>query len=245
MWLALASLAGWSVGWIGYLVGLTPWWAVIGVNAVADYVGFNVFHESVHRAAHPNRRINDAIGWLPAAMLTFTYPVFRACHLNHHAHTNDHDRDPDHWVANEPRVLLPWWLLGTAINYRRLCYRHSWATSRARRAQQMMDAVLVGGTILAAATGHLVAVLVVFWAPGLLAGMALFYAFDFLPHYPFDSTERFHDTRAQPGRVRHAVLLGQNYHVVHHLWVSVPWFYYRRVFDELEPQLRERGVRID
>ena len=86
---------------------------------------------------------------------------------------------------------------------------------------------------------------VLYWAPGLIAGIVLFYAFDFLPHTPFESTERFHDTRVQPGRLRHALLLAQNYHLIHHLWVSVPWFRYRQVFTALEPELRARRIRID
>jgi hypothetical protein len=131
------------------------------------------------------------------------------------------------------------------VRYRVLCHRLGWSTPAARRAQQVMDAVLVASLPVAALTGHLTEVVVLYWAPMLLSGLVLFYAFDFLPHYPFDSTERFHDTRLQPGRLRHALLLGQNYHLVHHLWVSVPWFRYRRVFTDLEPELRARNVRID
>lgn len=245
MWVAAAAGVGWVVGWAGYLIGVVPWWAAIGVNAVANYLGFTVFHESCHRTAHRNRRFNDALGWLPALTLTFSYPVFRSCHLQHHTHTNDPDRDPDHWVAHRPRWLLPFWLISTAVRYRVLCHRHGWSTPRARRAQKVVDVVIVASLPVAWLTGYLAEVVVLYWAPGVLAGLALFYAFDFLPHYPFDSTERYHDTRLQPGRVRHAVLLGQNYHLIHHLWVSVPWFRYREVFDDLEPELRERNVRID
>ena len=245
MWIALAALLGWMVGWVGYLSGAVPAWAAIAVNAVANYLGFTVFHESCHRTAHRRRWLNDTLGWLPALMLTFVSPVFRSCHLQHHAHTNDPDRDPDHWVAHRPRWLLPFWLVGTAVRYRVLCHRLGWSTPAARRAQQVMDAVLVASLPVAALTGHLTEVVVLYWAPMLISGLVLFFAFDFLPHYPFDSTERFHDTRLQPGRLRHALLLGQNYHLVHHLWVSVPWFRYRRVFTDLEPELRARNVRID
>lgn len=245
MWIALAALLGWVVGWAGYLSGAVPAWAAIAVNVVANYLGFTVFHESCHRTAHRRRWLNDALGWLPALMLTFVSPVFRSCHLQHHAHTNDPDRDPDHWVAHRPRWLLPFWLVGTAVRYRVLCHRLGWSTPAARRAQQVMDAALVASLPVAALTGYLTEVVVLYWAPMLISGLVLFFAFDFLPHYPFDSTERFHDTRLQPGRLRHALLLGQNYHLVHHLWVSVPWFRYRQVFTDLEPELRARNVRID
>ena len=244
MWLAITALAGWALGWIGYLSGALPWWAALLVNATANYLGFTVFHESVHRAAHTNRTFNDALGWFPALMLGFTFPVFRICHLNHHAHTNDPGRDPDHWVSHRPRALLPLWLISTAFNYRRLCFRHKWGSDRDRLGQRILDLTILGTAALTIATGHFAAFGVLYLLPILLAGLWLFYAFDYLPHFPFDSTERFHDTRIQPGRIRHALLLGQNYHLIHHLWVSVPWFSYRAVFEELEPQLRERDIRI-
>ena len=245
VWLGLSAVAGWAVGWVGYLSGSIPSWLAIAACTIANYLGFTVFHEGVHRAAHSNRTINDMLGWLPAAMLGFTYPVFRICHLNHHAHTNDPNRDPDHWVSHRPRILLPLWLISTTFNYRRLCKRNKWATPKQLAAQVILDLTIVAVTVATIATGHFWTFAVLYLVPILIAGLFLFYAFDYLPHSPFDSTERFYDTRIQPGRVRHAVLVGQNYHLIHHLWVSVPWFYYRKVFTDLEAELRKRNIRID
>lgn len=245
IWLFAATVALWTLGWVGYLGGTLPGWAAVAVNAVAAYLGFTVFHESVHRTAHRRRLLNDALGWLPALMLTFTYPVFRSCHLQHHAHTNDPDLDPDLWVANRPAWLRPIWLLGTAVHYRRLYLRHGWGTPAARRAQIALDTVLVLSLPIALVTGYVSEVWVLYWAPTLVAGLFMFYAFDYLPHHPHTSTERYHDTRIQPGRIRHALLLAQNYHLIHHLWVSVPWFRYRTVFTHVEDGLRSKGASID
>lgn len=245
MWVAVLAVACWGAGWVGYLTGGVGPWPAIALNTVAAYLGFTVFHECVHRAAHTNRRVNDALGWLPSIMLSFHFPVFRTCHLQHHAHTNDPENDPDHFVSHRPGWLRPLWLVGTAFNYRVVYYRNGWGTPVERRLQMAVDFVLVLSVPVAALTGTLEAVGVLFWMPALLAGSLLFFAFDFLPHTPFTSTERYQDTRIQPGRVRHWLLLGQNYHLVHHLWVSVPWFRYRDVYRELEPELRARGARID
>lgn len=244
-WVGMATLAGWTLGWVGYLSGLIPAWAAVAAITVGDYLGFTVLHESVHRANSRHRGWNDLLGWLPAAMLSFTYPVFRISHLQHHAHTNDPSRDPDHWVSHRPRALLPFWLISTVVRYRVLDLRHRWGTRKERWGQVAFDFVLVGTTVTLAVLGHLADALLLFWVPWLLAGMFLLYAFDYLPHYPFTSTERMHDTRIQQGRIRHALLLGQNYHLIHHLWVSVPWFHYREVFHALEPDLKARGARIE
>ena len=245
IWLFAATAALWTVGWVGYLGGTVPGWAAVAVNAVAAYLGFTVFHESVHRTAHRSRLVNDALGWPPSLMLTFTYPAFRSCHLQHHAHTNDPDLDPDLWVANRPGWLRPIWLVGTAIHYRRLYRRHRWGAPAARRAQIALDAVLVLSLPIALVTGYVAEVWVLYWAPTLVAGLFMFYAFDYLPHHPHASTERYHDTRIQPGRIRHALLLAQNYHLIHHLWVSVPWFRYRTAFTHVEEGLRSKGASIE
>ncbi len=245
IWLFIVTLALWAFGTAGLLAGLIPWWVALISNAIGAYLGFTVFHDSVHRAAHRNRRVNDLIGVLPAWMLGFTYPLFRICHLKHHAHTNDPAHDPDHWVSH-----VRWWnapvvLIHTSHIYRRLAFRHGWVTTRQKWTQIGFDAATIGLLVASIIGGFWAEYLILFLGPQLLAGLVLFFAFDYLPHYPFDSTERFYDTRIQPGRLRHALLLGQNYHLIHHLWVSVPWFKYRQVFHELEPELRAKDVRID
>lgn len=244
-WVALIMAIGWLVGWAGYLSGLVPTWLAITVNSVADYLGFTVLHESVHRINLKNRSLNDLLGYLPAFMLVFTYPVFRIAHLQHHAHTNDPKKDPDHWVSHRPRILLPFWLISTAGNYRRLFFRNKWGTPGQRYGQVALDAILIIGTVTAALFGQLFTVLVLYWLPWLIGGMFLVYAFDFLPHHPFSSQEKYLDTRIQPGRVRNVLLLGQNYHLIHHLWVSTPWFHYKKIFEDFEVQLRAHGARID
>lgn len=245
VWLAAATIALYALGWSMHLaLGVTAW-VTVPLLSVTTYVAFTVFHESCHRVAHPNRLVNDALGWMPSVMLGFTYPVFRIAHLKHHAHTNDHERDPDHYVAGEPKAFFLWWLIGTLFNYRALVHRHRWGSAADRAGQVVLDVVIVGTAIAAFATGNLFHFWVLYLGPLLFAGLWLLYFFDYLPHRPHTSQERFYDTRIQPGRVRHAILLGQNYHLIHHLWVSVPWFRYRQVFRALEPQLRAKAVRID
>ncbi|NNF69013.1 MAG: beta-carotene hydroxylase, partial [Acidimicrobiia bacterium] len=60
-----------------------------------------------------------------------------------------------------------------------------------------------------------------------------------------DSTERFYDTRALPGRTLNVLFLGQNYHLVHHLWNSVPWYKYQAVYAETRDDLAAIGARVD
>ena len=43
----------------------------------------------------------------------------------------------------------------------------------------------------------------------------------------------------------HRILLGQNLHLGHHLWPSVPFYHYRQLNDALLPQYRSVGARLD
>ncbi|MGB5265924.1 MAG: fatty acid desaturase, partial [Polyangiales bacterium] len=106
------------------------------------------------------------------------------------------------------------------------------------------DAILAAVIVGALATGTFALLATIWFGPVLIAVAFLALTFDFLPHYPYDSRERFLDTRIYPGRFLNAVLLGQNYHLIHHLWTTIPWYRYQRVFRAIRPDLEERGARI-
>jgi beta-carotene hydroxylase len=180
-----------------------------------------------------------------AFLLTISTPLFRAVHYEHHSHTNDPDRDPDLFVSRAPMWLLPVWASGVLLEYRRHYYGRKLWRSRAELGEVLVvEALVVFAMVAAVATGNLVPLAVVWLIPTTIAVLFLVMAFDYLPHYPYDSRERYLDTRAYPGRVAFAVLLGQNYHLVHHLWTTVPWYRYPRVFDAVRPELEARGSRI-
>ncbi|MDJ0740761.1 MAG: fatty acid desaturase, partial [Gammaproteobacteria bacterium] len=123
---------------------------------------------------------------------------------------------------------------------------NGWAKHRSHRwSQILLDTIIVLGSLAAVATGHAVELLVVFVVPTLLAVGFLGFAFDLLPHHPYDSTERFHDTRNLPSRTLNVLLLGQNYHLIHHLWNTIPWYKYQRVHVETRDDLRAIGARVD
>jgi beta-carotene hydroxylase len=245
VWLFVAGYGLLAAGSVGYLAGALPAALVVPVNAIAIYLCFTVMHEGVHRVAHRNPRWNDALARLSALPLTFTFPMFRAVHNEHHAHTNDGARDPDYIVARSPRWAAPLWFVGVIVEYRLHFYGRKLWRSRADLFEGIaMDALLAGVLLAALATGNLGTLFVVWLGPALLAVLVLAFAFDFLPHYPYDTAERGYDTRIYPGAILNAVLLGQNYHLIHHLWTTIPWYRYRGVFAQIGPELRANGCRI-
>ncbi|MGB5368176.1 MAG: fatty acid desaturase [Polyangiales bacterium] len=245
-WLFVVAMGALASGVAGYLFGQLPAAVTIAINATAIYLLFTVMHDSMHRTAHESRFINDLLGRLSALPLTVTMPLFRAVHYEHHSHTNDPERDPDLIVNRGPRWALPFWCLAIVVEYRRHYFgRRMWRDRSDLIEATAMECLLLGAIAVAAATGTFGTIAIVWLGPALIAVAVLALCFDFLPHYPYNSRERYLDTRIYPGRVLNALLLGQNYHLVHHLWTTIPWYRYQRVFGEIEHELVGRGARIE
>ena len=41
------------------------------------------------------------------------------------------------------------------------------------------------------------------------------------------------------------LVLNHNYHAVHHLWPTVPWYQYRKIYEKKLEYLKQHGVPIE
>jgi fatty acid desaturase len=119
--------------------------------------------------------------------------------------------------------------------------RMSQEMRRLRRYSRICLAVLVASIPL----GLFLPVFFLWWLPGRLGVFALMVLFQWLPHFPHKSTERFSNTRITTFRGSTWLLLQQDRHLIHHLYPSVPWYRYRAVFRELRPMLEAQGATIE
>jgi beta-carotene hydroxylase len=246
LWLfvVFVGLCTWAV--TGYLNGSLPVPVSILINAVGIYAGFTVLHESVHRLVHKNRFLNDILGWPTGLALTLPQTTFRAVHLMHHSQTNDPDQDPDFFVGQGPWWQFPIRMLSPLWEYRIKYYKGRWWRNGVEVAVETINSLLIVALIVwSIATGHFGDLFVIWLAPAMVALTFLAYAFDKVPHKPYDSQERFLDTRAYPSRVLEMLLLGQYYHLIHHAWVTIVWYRYRPAFEAAQPDLDAMGARIN
>ena len=244
--LLLLGVTGWMLGISAALLfGSLSSWVAIPALGLGYYVIFTPLHDATHGVAHRSRRVNAIIGRVTGFALMLPYPLFRAAHLTHHAHTNVPGEDPDLMVAHRPRWLAPLWFLRTPLHYRAMVYGRGMLRSRRDRIEAALTEIgIVAWIVVAIAAGQGSALLQLWILPAALAILLLAFAFDLLPHHPHTTQERYYDTRIYPGRVLNALLLGQNYHLVHHLWTTIPWYRYEPAFRDVEPELRERGAPI-
>lgn len=244
-WPTLTLLASacsiFSVSTFAFLThGLPLIWAMV-LNAAASYMAFTVAHDATHSAVSSNQRVNDWAGRLAMVLLEPGpfFAVFRHIHMQHHKFTNDHEKDPDTYCGRGSAWLLPvrWLTLDFVyfsnylkpVNFRKRPMREKWEFALSIL---FMIAVLAAMTLLDW-LGHY---LLLFFIPTRIAKLIIVIAFDFLPHHPHKITSKEDRYRCTSNRVGLEWLLTplfiyQNYHLVHHLYPTVPFYRYLRIWN--------------
>ena len=230
----VASCIIFSLSTAAYIEGALPLsWAIL-FNTIAAYMSFTPAHEASHGSVSANRALNDWVGRL-ATVLQSPVPFFRAfryIHMQHHKFTNDKTKDPDLYVGSGPGWLLPlkWTTLDINYLYRYLNPSVFMKRPKSER-REMLLALLFAAVVLTviSANGWLNYYLLLFLIPGRITAIFLAITFDFLPHYPHQAQAKDQPFQCTSNRVGMEwlltpVLLFQNYHLVHHLYPSVPFY---------------------
>ena len=230
---ALAALTIW--GWYS-----TSWPlpVLLLLGFLALHLEGTVIHDACHKAAHPNPWINQLMGHGSALLLGFSFPVFTRVHLQHHAFVNHPKRDPDHIVS----TFGPLWLIAPRFFY----HEYFFFERRLWRRWELMQWGLERGCFIAVIVagihyGFMPFIFNCWFAPALMVGVTLGLFFDYLPHRPFTSRNRWKNARVYPGKAMNWIIMGQNYHLVHHLWPSIPWFEYKSAYEATKPLLDAHG----
>ncbi|BAZ49567.1 fatty acid desaturase [Nostoc sp. NIES-4103] len=225
--LFLISLVLVSLSTIGYWLWAWENWYCFLINIIALHIAGTVIHDASHHVAHPNRLINAILGHVSAFMLCLSFPVFLRVHMQHHAHVNEKENDPDHFVcAGGPLILIPFRFLYHEFFFfqRRLWRKHElweWLLSRL---------FLITCVYFAIESGYLFYIIDFWFLPALFIGLEIGFFFGYLPHYPFIERERWKNTVVYPSPILNILIMGQNYHLIHHLWPSICWYDYQNMY---------------
>lgn len=227
---------------MGFAFWSWPGWVVFWLNFVALYVLGTVIHDASHGVAHRNKLMNEALGHGSALLQGFVYPVFKRVHMEHHAHVNDPDNDPDHYVSTGG----PLWLIAPRFFYHEVYFfrRALWKKGKWDLLEWFLSrATVVITFVLAFHFGYSEYIMNYWLPPACIMGLLLGLFFDYLPHRPFKERGRWNNARVYPGWITNLLLLGQNYHLIHHLWPTVPWYKYQTAYHEAKHLLDERGCK--
>lgn len=223
---------------LGYWVWEFPHWCCFLMNVTALHMAGTVIHDASHNVAHRNKIANAVLGHSSALMLGFAFPVFTRVHMQHHANVNDPENDPDHFVSTGG----PLWMIAARFFYHEIFFfkRQLWRKYELLEwfLSRLFLITVVGIAIHFGFVGY---ILNYWFSAALVVGLALGLFFDYLPHRPFQERDRWLNARVYPSALLNVLILGQNYHLIHHLWPSIPWYSYQGAYRATKPLLDAKG----
>ena len=233
---------------------MSLYWAA-AANIPLYYFFFSVIHDGVHRAIARDKRLNELICqmaitcYAPFAAIA----IFRWAHMEHHRFTND-ERDPDGWSHG------PWWSL--PFRWMTIDMYYAWRAINSENPavrKVLTDSLkyMIPGVaflIAAIALGYGYELLILWFIPSRLAFIGIGFSFFWLPHahapnenMELEQVKNFTiatTLRIGLERLLNPLLQYQNYHLIHHLWPTTPFYNNEKVFRLVEPELRQRDLAI-
>lgn len=248
--LLIASTGGVIISDILAVLGhLSLGWACV-LNTFLMYWQFTVVHDSVHRSAARNQKLNDLIGDIGVATFAphINLGIFRWAHIQHHRFTNG-PKDPDAWMHG------PWWSLPLRWTLLDFGYLRFILRSKDQTAMRHLRAALrnTAATLAIVAAliyfGYGMEVLLLWFIPARITFMLVGFMFFWLPHVKDDVASEEDLTLATSVRLGHEWLLTpvcqfHNYHLIHHLFPTMPSYQHLKAWRVLEPELMTRNLQI-
>ncbi len=226
----ITTLGYWCWGWVD--------WCCFCLNVLALHMVGTVIHDACHGVAHRNKTVNAFLGHGSAFLLCFSYPVFTRVHMQHHANVNDPDNDPDHVVS----TMGPLWIINARFMYHEFFFFKRKLWRKNELLEWFLARLSLGLVVYLAYYYDFLGYIFNFWfIPLAIVGLVLGLFFDYFPHRPFKERDRWKNARVYPSRWLNWLIMGQNYHLIHHLWPSVPWYHYERAYFATKPLLDAKG----
>jgi len=233
--------------WIGnialYAAHPLPLALHVLVSAVAIHLAFTIWHDAAHGSVVLKHRwLNEAIGMV--SIFPYMTPFFlqKYVHLQHHARMNEPD-DPNLLYASGSFWSLPLRYL-RVLRYARQALREDLRRPHERALDLLSLALLAGVWSFLAWHGWLLGLIVLWLVPFAIAKLVMDWYINWVPHVGLPA-DRFLGTRILDVSWLTPLVLGHNYHAIHHLWPRIPWHRYPATFREKRSYLEEHGAPIE
>lgn len=235
------------------LSGVVPLWLGFILATLFVALSYLPSHEAQHNIiagrGKPLRWLNELLGHVSVLPLAYPYRVLRATHMEHHAHCNDAELDPDIDVhAPTAWAFLAKSLRGRFIgNARDDAYAN--ALQRTGQSALILDSIVyetvfLGVMFAMAWSGLALEAALLWWIPRHVALIYISFYLSWAPHHPGHGQGRYRDTRAFKSALGNWVSMGMQYHIVHHLYPRIPLSLTPAAYRELKPILARRGCDL-
>ncbi|MDF1725629.1 MAG: fatty acid desaturase [Alcanivorax sp.] len=227
------------LSWVMVLNGLWPAWVGLVINSIAGYVMFTPAHEAIHRCAARKPEHNDLV----LAIATFVAvpfgkgKMFRLMHMRHHRFANDPQKDPDHWMASSLWTMPLWgfWPFLYLINF----LRNPQVLPNVKPAEIWRELAVAGVALTALFLWKPYEAMMLWLIPSYFSFYLMCLVFMVLPHYPHTGRQDVDPNTTALMRMGKEwlltpVLMYQNYHLIHHLYPTIPFYRYGKAWKARE-----------
>jgi beta-carotene hydroxylase len=253
----LGNTLVWLALWPLVLTGTIPLWLgflIATANVTLSYLpSHDAQHYIIARKGSRYEWFNDLVGHISIFPLTLPFRTARITHMAHHRYANDPERDPDYstrasngWDALRKSILNRQPRAKAGFNrYGELLMLWGTPAAKAALLDAMAIKVLHFGILAGLAwSGYAIEAALLWWLPKHIALTYILFYLSWAPHHPADQSGRYRDTRAFKSRVGNIGSMGMQYHIVHHLYPTIPLDKTPAAFRALRPILVERGCEL-
>lgn len=238
----------WLALWPLVFTDTLPLWAAFPIATLNVALAYLPSHDAQHnivaRKGHPLRWLNELLGYVSLIPLAQHFEVMRQTHLEHHRHANDPLLDPDYDVTAASAWVFMRQVVGAPLGSRYLD-----TLQRIGRNDLALQAVLtnIGYVVILFAlawSGYALEAALLWWLPKHIALVWLRFYLSWMPHHPGHEQGRHKDTRAFRSAMGNIWSGGMQYHIVHHLFPTIPLTQTPAAYRALRPVLERKGCDL-
>lgn len=237
---------------------IIPLWLGFIINSFFMTQGYTAVHECAHQSIHGRhqrlRWLNEVFGVAGFFFTLHSFTMHKLVHRLHHTYTNDPEKDADAYVSNAPNVYVA---ALRALNF--YFYTNVFMFKIMKLAPDPLrfkirvfleTAAPVALALWFVSMGYGVEVLVLWVLPAIMAFAGVTFFVDWIPHHVEDKTDPIKNTlimvapKTLLGRLFAWVYNFHNYHLVHHLVPSAPWYVQEKLYEQGKHVLKSEGARI-
>ena len=245
IWLSLWPLA---------FLSTLPLWLIFIIATLNCCLAYLPSHEAQHgNIVKRGTRffwVNELVGYLSVLPLLTGYKLLKETHMLHHKYTNVPEKDPD-IVTKSSGFFHSLWVCGVKLRQPNAgyglqsnFYREN-ISSRAFKEHLIFfwfHWILLAFLCL---SGHGLVVIAIWWLPRLIGTAYLQITLSFLPHKPMEKVGRYRDTRGWKASTGTILTQGMEYHIIHHLYPSIPLHKTPSAYRDMRHILEEKNCVLD
>jgi len=249
----LGNCLVWLSLWPLVLMDIVSIWLAAPIATLNVMLAYLPSHEAQHniiaRQGHPLRWLNELVGHVSVIPFGIPFRLLRHTHMEHHAHANHPELDPDYRVSN--MGSNDWQFYKNTILGRQPASKdndaYPQALVRTGKSHVMLDALACNVIYLSvlftmAWTGHAIEAALLWWLPKQITITYVNYYLSWMPHQPAEHQGRYKDTLPFKSMLGNIGSMGMQYHAVHHLYPRIPLSLTPAAFRELRPILIRKGM---